>query len=639
MSDAEKSSEFTSPASVREQLVEPHFQPGQTIEGKYEILSLLGKGGMGVVYRVRQVFLNKELALKTIEKHCLNDTVIRRFQQEAKTSFSLDHPNIIKVNDFGVLEDGSPFLVMELVNGETLADRIKRSGRLSVDETVSIFIQVCFALAYAHECGIVHRDIKPSNIMLLKGLPVGAEGSVKIVDFGIAKFTLHEGGEIQALTRTGEIFGSPLYMSPEQCTGNKLDQRSDVYSLGCVLFETLTGTPPFFGDNALSTMMKHQSDFPPSLREAALGIEFPAALEDIISRMLAKSPDQRYSNLGVLAHDLSALRKGDAISILKATASPSETKTISMNRSAFYAIISGVAILFLAIGMALTHFVETATKSPLPLNEPAKNMKTQTPTASSLFPDDNAQQSMHYLKQALSKTHHNPLNLSGQIIPSEAFTLISERPEITHIKMDSSQISNESLYKLCKLKLAKIDVSYTNFNDTGASGLSNSPTLVELKADETKLSEQGIKSIAKLKSLQSLSLRNVAMSPSSMAYLASAKNLRMLNWSDATGLTAECLSTLSQSQIQDLNLSGCEITADKIKAISKIRSLKRLRLWNTNVTAAALRELCERQRNIETVDISHSPGVAQIKELGALRAEFPNVKFEVIKKTHNEKWQ
>ncbi len=136
---------------------------------------------MGIVYRVKQILVNKEFALKTIVKSALSDKVARRFQQEARTAFALDHPSIIAVNDFGLLEDQYPFLVMELIRGETLADRLKRLGCLEVDDVISIFTQCCLGLAYAHDLGIVHRDVKPSNIMILFGMPLGSEGSIKIL--------------------------------------------------------------------------------------------------------------------------------------------------------------------------------------------------------------------------------------------------------------------------------------------------------------------------------------------------------------------------------------------------------------------------------------------------------------------------
>jgi serine/threonine protein kinase len=291
-----------------EQLASPatnRFEVGQILDGKFEILSLLGRGGMGSVYRAKHLLLNMEVALKTLDTERLNDaTSSRRFQTEAKAAFSLKHPNLVKVHDYGVLEDGHPFFVMELVKGKTLQALIKERGPLSLQEIAAIFPQICFGLAHAHEQQVVHRDMKPANIMIVDGIELSKEGSVKILDFGIAKIVGVDRGEMQTLTQTGEIFGSPSYMSPEQCSGGAIDQRSDVYSVGCVLFEALTGTPPFSGTNALRTMMQHVSDPAPSLKEAALGAEFPEAIEQIVKRMLAKSPADRYSEMGVVAHDL-----------------------------------------------------------------------------------------------------------------------------------------------------------------------------------------------------------------------------------------------------------------------------------------------------------------------------------------------
>ncbi len=305
---------------------------------------------MGLVYRVNQIFVNKEFALKTIDKNCMSETALRRFQQEARTVFSLDHPNIIAVNDFGIWNDQTPFLVMELVNGETLGDRLARTGCLTLEQAIPIFVQVCFGLAYAHECGVVHRDIKPNNIMLVKGMPLGAEGSIKILDFGIARFAEHEGGEMQSLTRTGEIFGSPLYMSPEQCAGERVDHRADIYSLGCVFFEVLTGAPPCVGENALATMMKHLSETPLTLKQASLGADFPQGIEEIVATMLAKSPDSRYQNIGHIANDLGALKRGDSISgtakqsgVEARAKAKAKAKTISMPSTHFYALLLGIA--------------------------------------------------------------------------------------------------------------------------------------------------------------------------------------------------------------------------------------------------------------------------------------------------------
>jgi len=215
------------------------LRAGQLVGGRYEIISELGRGGMGIVYRVKQIYLNQQYAVKILDKRIMSTTAIRRFQQEARASVSLNHQSIIKVLDFGMFDDDTPFLAMELVVGETLADRLKRVGPMSTNEAARFFIPVCEALAYAHSKSVVHRDIKPSNIMIVHGAVPGTAGSVKIVDFGIAKLTSFEEGGIQSLTRTGEVFGSPLYMSPEQCMGQPVDHRADAYSLGCVMFGSI----------------------------------------------------------------------------------------------------------------------------------------------------------------------------------------------------------------------------------------------------------------------------------------------------------------------------------------------------------------------------------------------------------------
>ncbi|MBS2002743.1 MAG: serine/threonine-protein kinase [Candidatus Obscuribacterales bacterium] len=365
------------------------YRQGDMLGGRYQVVSTLGRGGMGVVYRVKQVFLDKEFALKTISKQCLTETSIRRFQQEALTSFAIDHANVIMVNDFGLLDDDTPFLVMELLDGETLGDRLRLRTRLSVDEATDLFIQVCFGMAYAHEKGIVHRDIKPNNIMILQDRPPGTEGSVKIVDFGIAKYSAREGGEVQALTRTGEIFGSPLYMSPEQCQGGSVDHRSDIYSLGCVIFETLTGSPPFVGENALITMMMHQTETAPSLSDAA-GKDFPKQLEAIVAKMIAKQPHQRYQSLGEVALELGALKNGGTVKAARTQEKAKrEQEKISIAKPTF------IALLFLAVAISalISYFAVYALTPVAPRkviqvresaitqseNSPAKNAAEEQP--------------------------------------------------------------------------------------------------------------------------------------------------------------------------------------------------------------------------------------------------------------------
>lgn len=350
--------------------------------GKYRLLATLGSGGMGTVYKVHQVFLDKDFALKTMDNRAVSDVAIQRFQQEAKAAALLNHPNLVHVHDFGLLDDDQPYLVMDLVDGVTFAEYLKLNGPLPVEHVASFFAPACFGLLAAHDQGLVHRDIKPGNIMVVTGLPLGAEQRIKVVDFGIAKFTGRDAGEIQALTATGEIFGSPLYMSPEQCTGGIIDHRSDIYSMGCVLFEMLTGTPPYFGQSALSTMMLHESGKPPTLKEASLGTDFPEALEHAVAKMLRRAPSERYQNIGLVATDLAAICKGGSIAIRGSTHEESRKKAgkeITISAVKLYILLAVTA----SVSSVIAWFGGAVFRQTQSQTSTSTSTQTSTPTLTS----------------------------------------------------------------------------------------------------------------------------------------------------------------------------------------------------------------------------------------------------------------
>lgn len=286
------------------------LMPGDLIAGKYEVVENLASGGMGSVYKALHRELGKYVAIKVllVEK-VVNDSVYRRFEREAKAAGSLSHPNIVAVYDYGLLSN-RPFIVMELLNGVTLDDMLADNGTLDNPQFFSIFTQVFDALSHAHAHGLIHRDLKPSNIMLVKD---GKDRQfVKIIDFGIAKFSNRK-PETTPITKPGQVFGSPLYMSPEQCVGEKLDQRSDIYSLGCVMYEALCGQPPFIGDSLLSTIYKHVNESPPPLEGQLGGRNIITGLDKVILKMLQKSPELRYQSAEEVLAILEMMRKEDAL--------------------------------------------------------------------------------------------------------------------------------------------------------------------------------------------------------------------------------------------------------------------------------------------------------------------------------------
>lgn len=267
---------------------------GHTLVGRYRIDCELGRGGMGIIYRATDIQAEDpakaRVALKLLVADAAASEPLRnRFMIEAKAAGSLEHPNIVKVHEYGMSEEGLPFMVMEYLDGASLSSLIDKAP-LAPELSLKFIIELCDALAHAHHRHVVHRDLKPSNIMIVEE---GGEKKAVLVDFGIAKVFTQPGQVSLRLTQTGEVFGSPLYMSPEQCMGQKIDHRSDIYSLGCVLYECLTGRSPFEGENFLNVIFKHVNEYPPEFANKAS----ERAIEDVVLKALAKHPDDRYINM------------------------------------------------------------------------------------------------------------------------------------------------------------------------------------------------------------------------------------------------------------------------------------------------------------------------------------------------------
>ncbi|HEY9759311.1 MAG TPA: protein kinase [Oculatellaceae cyanobacterium] len=270
---------------------------GSVLQDKYLVLSEIGRGGMSIVYKARDDAMRREVAVKMLQAGLMNDqTSIKRFQQEAQAASCVQHQNVVSIFDFGVSPTGQPYLVMELLPGGSLADLIKSDNHIQSKRAAGIFIQACDALEHAHQKGVLHRDLKSSNIMLVNH--ESSSDFVKVVDFGIAKLMPNSGKQQQNLTQTGEIFGSPIYMSPEQCLGMPLDARSDVYSMGTMLYEALTGQPPLLGANIIDTMQMHVETVPASPSKVRGDLQIPKPIEMICLRALEKKAENRFRSMG-----------------------------------------------------------------------------------------------------------------------------------------------------------------------------------------------------------------------------------------------------------------------------------------------------------------------------------------------------
>ncbi len=348
--------------------MEPN-EPPRVFSERYELNHLIARGGMAEVYRAHDRLLDRPVALKVLfPELSIDRSFVERFRREAQAAANLSHPNIVPVFDWGE-DSGTYFIVMEFIDGRPLSAILKSAGPLSADRTADIGAHVAAALGYAHKHGVIHRDVKPGNVLITD------EGQVKVTDFGIARAINTE----ESLTQTGAVMGTATYFSPEQAEGIGVDARSDIYSLGVVLFEMVTGRPPFLGDTPVAVASKHVRDYPPAPRE--LNPSIPPTFEAIILKAMAKDPAHRYPTAEDLRADLLRFNEGrtvlamddatrllavagatqavgivggmDATQSVSATAAvgsqqdPSEEATSHRTRT--YAIILGVLIVALVV--------------------------------------------------------------------------------------------------------------------------------------------------------------------------------------------------------------------------------------------------------------------------------------------------
>jgi serine/threonine-protein kinase len=266
---------------------------GETIAGRYELEELVGTGGMSSVYRAHDTLLERNVALKILhDQYTTDDDFVERFKREARAVARLSHPNIVTVIDRGE-DGGKQFIVFEYIDGENLKERLVRSGRLPVRDALELALQVARALAFAHEHGLVHRDVKPQNVLL------NGDGRAKVTDFGIARSL-----DVDGVTQTGTVLGTSNYIAPEQASGNRVDQQTDVYSLGVVLYELLAGDVPFPGETFVTVALKHVNEPPPNLLDVRKDV--PVRVANAVDRALAKDPDRRFESMEAFAAELEA---------------------------------------------------------------------------------------------------------------------------------------------------------------------------------------------------------------------------------------------------------------------------------------------------------------------------------------------
>lgn len=470
----------------------------EQFNSRYKVLEKLGSGGMGSVYKAHDTNLAVNVALKVLHSG-LSDNASVRFHIEAKAAAKLQHPSIVRVFDFGQSPDGELYLVMEFIDGVTLEDHLNDNGPLDFEDANSIFTQICKALEHAHKQKVWHRDIKPSNIILSKD----SNGLTKanIVDFGLAKFDLPD----QSLTSTGTRVGSPYYMSPEQIDGAEIDQRSDIYALGCLIYRTLTGSPPYEGESYLETLSLHQKAETPKLKDKCT-FEFPEQLENLVKKCLAKRPDDRFSSMTELnqaleslssvleeesaSEEVSSVTNGDTIS------GESKKKLDPASKLVLIAIPIILVISVIGYFVNITKAIKSDDGFPLVKKTKTKEKEKKKEKSPSEFLEDFANmQPKSFLVFGLDDAQLlNAWSQKGISIPS--------------ILLDKYTPNKEDIINICLLKPEWILFTRTKLTTSQLKILSECDSIVYLKFNFTEgINAEGLRYLSRMKNVKNLSLR------------------------------------------------------------------------------------------------------------------------------------
>lgn len=630
--------------------VELPLAPGAFPLDRYQPKVKLGAGGSGTVYLSRDRLLGKKVAVKLL--HQLDSKQLMSFQEEAKTTSRLRHENIIAILDFGPTESGIPYMVLEYVeHAETLDQLILRNGPLEPDLAMMIFSAVTKALAHAHHEGVFHRDLKPSNILLAISDDHGL--IVKLIDFGVAKVKLDAQEATSEQSKT--LAGTPSYMPPEMADGKKFDARSEIYSLGCVIFEALTGRPPFKGQTPLETIAMHANHRRPTLAEAAKR-EFSEDLERLLATCLNRSPSDRYPSAqavsaainSIIERELAAKKTDEEtvtynepiLSTSIAFAPPEPKKA---PRAVLASAVIGLCILG-AIAALTTSFVgplwqslQTSTPSASKKEAKRSSRRSTKPDGSyhtknleSLFtiePKEKAWNALQPLDdndlKQLAETHRGDIKnlhlLPGEYekITSAGWSAVATiNPRI--LGVHQSTITDKDVAKFAKMPaLRKLDISETEITDQAIRSLENCPledlnvrlcpnitdacapslakikTLKQLDLCHSKLGDATVQAVAPL-NLQGLRLAGCKVTDRGLQFLSQTKTLQGL-YVESVPITANSMKSLKGLDLIELNFDSCRTFDDECLnfVVDNYPNLRYLMLNNTSVTGKTVRRLAE----------------------------------------------
>lgn len=537
----------------------------------YEFCGVIGTGGVATVYKAKSKKLGRYVAIKVLQQGVDHERAAQSFSREAKAASKLSHPNVVTVQDFGEMQNGRQYLVTEWIQGITLAQHIARKGRLPVSTAQEIFSQVLDGLSHAHNRGVIHRDIKPSNIMLARGDSGG--WTVKIIDFGTAKEIDNEG----EMTRAEDMACSPFYMSPEQATGERVDVRSDLYSVGCTLFEVLTGRTPFVG-KSLSVVMRHQLEDPPTLKHGSGGADFPPSMEIVVRKLLSKEPSRRYQSAEDAKDALLGRRTKKTITkTFEFLIPPGLQSPATDARKGPWLVIAALAAIVIVAGALFVPFImqsgpevphKTTVQKP---KDPSPFQKNAATSFSDSWSDAIGKEHELLPEQSLSSLE--PKSVTALTLGRRYPTKKADSDNLDEASRNYAQHRLEGLQRFPHLRhIAILNLPVTEGTVELIAGMSD---LTSVTIGDTKVPQNTVEILSVLTKLRSLELEGVSHNkPLPLAGLSKLTNLTWLSFDDTAIGDAESLVELSQ--LDTLSLIRSQITDRALSYIAQIPNLHTL---------------------------------------------------------------
>lgn len=545
--------------------------------GRYVIKKRLGSGGMGSVFEAYDTVLDKAVAIKTINTGAFQAETVIRFQREACALAALSHQNLVPIYLFGVTDNNEPYLVMHLETGTSLSELIDLK-QLHPLNAIKIFRQICSALQHAHEKGVLHRDLKPSNI-IVKDVCTDSPVAT-VVDFGIAM--IDSASTVDTLTKTGALLGTPAYMSPEQSKGLKLDSRTDIYSLGCIMFETFTGKKPFVANSSLEVLRLKVSCSAPSINAVQNERLFSPGIEAVVAKCLSLERDNRFSSMSEIELELDKINDAEDV-ILPAQESGTKCKQTKadIKRLVKYAVVTGCVCLCIAAITVIQLW------EPVPLVN-VRGHDFEITKNSVDFGLDKKYPTWTERYQSSTRSLQLPRDATDTTAMDMVRRQIERGKLIESIEVRDSEITGEFLQNCQRLPILRLSIKSSGVNTSGLKAISQLPKLHWLSianVDEGCIKADGVACLAQARSLRDLGLVKCYLDKSAVDKVSLLSQLEQLDLSKNADVDDDCLGQISRmTSLTSLQVNYTHITGGGLKEhILKLKNLRNLSIEGLEV--------------------------------------------------------